>query len=83
MENFNTKLMSALAEGQSIDEIVRQEIEGAVNILLESERTVFLDYEKWEVKSYNTGNSRNGYYCRTLKTQYGTLNLKIPRDRLG
>lgn len=32
---------------------------------------------------YNTGNSRNGYYSRTLTTEYDKLQLKIPRDRLG
>lgn len=52
-------------------------------MLLESERTAFLIDEKWEVKGYNTGNSRNGYYSRELKTDFGTLHLKSPRDRLG
>lgn len=83
MKDFTTKLISALAQGHSVHEIFRQALEDAVNLLLETERTVFLDYEKWEVKGYNTGNSRNGYYARTLKTDYGTLQLKIPRDRLG
>ena len=83
MENFNTKLMTALAKGESIHEIFRQALEDAVNLLLESERTVFLDYEKWDIRGYNSGNSRNGYYSRRLKTEYGTLELKIPRDRLG
>ena len=83
MENFNTKLMTALAKGESIHEIFRQALEDAVNLLLESERTVVLDYEKWDIRGYNSGNSRNGYYSRRLKTEYGTLELKIPRDRLG
>lgn len=83
MEDFNTKLITALAQGESILELFRQALEDAINLLLESERTVFLNYEKWEVKGYNTGNSRNGYYSRTLTTEYGTLQLKIPRDRLG
>ncbi|MGF3183319.1 hypothetical protein ACQV2W_06060 [Facklamia sp. P12934] len=40
-----------------------------MNLLLESERTVCLNDEKWEVKGYHTGNSRNGYYSRTLITE--------------
>ena len=83
MEDFNTKLVAALAQGKPIHEIFCQALEDAVNLLLETERTVFLDYEKWDVKGYNTGNSRNGYDSRTLKTEYGTLQLKMPRDRLG
>ena len=83
MKDFNTKLITALAQGESVHEIFRQALEEAINLLLESERTVFLNYEKCEVKGYNTGNYRNGYYSRTLNTEYGKLQLKIPRDRLG
>ncbi|MGF3215197.1 transposase [Facklamia sp. P12945] len=50
-------------------ELFRQSLEDAINLLLESERTVFLNYEKWKVKGYNTGNSRNGYYSRRLPTE--------------
>nr|WP_326831231.1 transposase [Anaerococcus porci] len=42
-----------------------------------------LDYEKWEYKGYGSGNSRNGYYHRNLKTKFGELELQIPRDREG
>ncbi|MGF3066240.1 hypothetical protein [Facklamia sp. P12950] len=57
MEDFNTKLFTALAQGESIHELFRQALEEAINLLLESERIVFLDDEKWEVKGYHTGNS--------------------------
>lgn len=83
MFNFNTKLVYALVSGQPIQEIFKEALENALNLLLEQERTIFLNYDKWSVEGYNTGNSRNGYYDRTLKTEYGELNLKIPRDRLG
>ncbi|MGX7108266.1 transposase [Facklamia miroungae] len=36
-----------------------------------------------DVKSYNTCNSKNGFYSKTLIKEYGTLNLKIPHDRSG
>ncbi len=32
---------------------------------------------------FNTGNSRNGSYDRTVKTEYGELHPQIPRDRNG
>lgn len=50
---------------------------------MESERTAFLGYEPWALEGYNKGNSRNGFYERTLKTELGDLHVKIPRDRLG
>lgn len=42
----------------------------------------------WATKSIslragNTGNSRNESYHRTLTTQYGDLDIEIPRDRKG
>ncbi|BDP73236.1 hypothetical protein EfmAA96_10210 [Enterococcus faecium] len=32
---------------------------------------------------FNSGNSRNGSYFRSIKTEYGELTLEIPRDRNG
>ena len=83
MNNFNTDLMQILAQGLDINEFFRQQLEIATNDLLKSELTVFLDYEKWEYKGYGSDNSRNGYYHRNLKTKFGELELKIPRDRAG
>ena len=83
MSNFNTEVTKALSQGFSIDEIVRLEIETVVNQLLLTELTEFLDYEKYDVIGYNSGNSRNGYYSRTLDTKYGKINIEIPRNRNG
>lgn len=83
MPKFTTNLAAALAAGDDVNEYFRRSLETAINQLLESERTVFLDYEKWDPVGYNSGNSRNGYYSRTLKSEYGELHLRIPRDRLG
>lgn len=83
MSYFNTKLLSALLNNESVDEIFRQELESATNELLTTELTVFLNYEKYSVEGYNSGNSRNGYYERTIHSRFGDLNIKIPRDRNG
>ena len=83
MDNFNTELMQILAQGLDVNEFFRQQLQTAVNDLLKSELTVFLDYEKWEYKGYGSGNSRNGFYQRNLKTKFGKIDLKIPRDRSG
>jgi len=54
-----------------------------MNRLLEMELTTFLDYEKYGRIGVNSGNSRNGGYTRTLHTEYGDLQLNMPRDRNG
>ena len=79
MNDFNTDLIQILAQGLDINEFFRQQLEIAINDLLKSELTVFLDYEKWEYKGYGSGNSRNGYYHRNLKTTFGQIELQIPR----
>ena len=59
----------------------RLHLETAVNTLLKTELTAFLDYEKYDRIGFNSGNSRNGEYSRTLHTEYGDLDVSIPRDR--
>jgi transposase-like protein len=83
MNDFTTELLKTLLEGKDITEIFRYHVESAVNQLLQYELREFLDYDKYDRKGFNSGNSRNGYYERTLKTEYGDLSLKIPRDRNG
>jgi len=83
MANVSTNLMSALLNNESIDEVFRSELENAVNEVLSTELTAFLNYEKYDYSGRNSGDSRNGFYGRTYQSRFGTLNLKIPRDREG
>ena len=83
MANVSTNLMSALLNNESIDEVFRSELENAVNEVLSTELTAFLNYEKYDYSGRNSGDSRNGFYDRTYQSRFGTLNLKIPRDREG
>ena len=83
MSNFSTDLMSAFLKGESIEEVMRIELEKAVNELLQIELTSYLDNEKYDPIGYNTGNSRNGTYSRQLKTRFGEISVEIPRDRNG
>lgn len=53
-----------------------------LNTLLLAELTEFLFYNKYDVSGYNTGNSRNGYYERSLHTIFDNITIQIPRDRL-
>lgn len=78
MSNFNTELIKALSQGNPIEELIRREIEFGINQLLLTELTTFLDYEKHDVIGYNSGNSRNGYYLRTLDTKYGEISVTVP-----
>lgn len=49
--------------------------------MLEGELSHHLGYEKYESIGKNSGNSRNGKSKKTIKGEFGELNLAIPRDR--
>ena len=50
--------------------------------MLQAEMDEHLGYSKHEVSGYNTGNSRNGFFPKTIKTEsLGEVLLNIPRDR--
>jgi putative transposase len=48
-----------------------------------AELTVHLGYGKHDPAGRNTGNSRNGTSPKTLKGEFGNLELATPRDRNG
>jgi transposase-like protein len=83
MTHFTTEIMETLINKGDLDDLFRRHLELAINSLLQAELTAFLDYEKYDRAGFNTGNSRNGNYSRSFKTEYGELNLVIPRDRNG
>jgi len=51
--------------------------------VLEAEMTEHLRYGKHSSEGDNSGNSRNGYSGKTLKTRQGEVEVSIPRDRNG
>ena len=83
MTNFTTEIIETLINKGDLDELFRRHLELAINTLLQAELTAFLDYEKYNRTGFNSGNSRNGNYSRSFKTEFGELNLAIPRDRNG
>lgn len=48
-----------------------------------AELTVHLGYDKHDSAGKNSGNSRNGTSPKTLKGEFGNLELETPRDRNG
>jgi putative transposase len=50
---------------------------------LEVEMTDHLGYERHDPAGRGTGNSRNGTYGKTVATDVGKVDLRVPRDRAG
>ncbi|NCB33252.1 MAG: hypothetical protein EOM64_05140 [Erysipelotrichia bacterium] len=51
--------------------------------LLQSELTSFLDYEKWYIDGYHSGNSKKESYSRKMVTRFGKISIDDPGDRNG
>lgn len=83
MNDFTKDMANALFNQDKINDLFRQKLQRAVNDLLESELTAFLGYNPYERDGWNTGNSRNGAYYRKADTQFGQIEIKVPRDRNG
>jgi len=48
---------------------------------MQAEMTEHLGYEKHAPNGANSGNSRNGNYKKTVKGDFGNLEMTVPRDR--
>ena len=69
----------------TLNEVLRHQIEVAANHFLQNELTAVPGYEPHTRidRSKDDVNYRNGAYTRTIDTEYGEINLTIPRDRLN
>ena len=56
---------------------------GTLEKMLEAELDEHLGYDKHSVVGNNSGNSRNGYGKKTIKSEWGESEIAIPRDRNG
>ena len=83
MNDFTKDFAQALFNPDKINDLLRKELQQAVNNLLEAELTAFLGYDPYARNGWNTGNSRNGAYFRKVDTQFGEIEIQVPRDRNG
>lgn len=54
---------------------------GTLEKMLQAELDEHLGYEKNSVAGNNSGNSRNGYDRKTIKSEWGEAEISVPRDR--
>ncbi len=66
-----------------IPEHAKKLVQGTIEEMLEAEVDEHLGYEKHNITGNNSGNSRNGYNQKKIKSQFGESDVRIPRDRNG
>jgi len=67
----------------SKDGIFKELQKAILERILEGEMTHHLGYEKNDPKGNNSGNSRNGKNKKTMKGDFGQVEIEVPRDRNG
>jgi len=72
-----------LKDGKSIQNAFIAEIKDILQEALEEEITQGIGYSKYDWKNKPNANSRNGHTKKTVKSKFGEIELKIPRDVNG
>src|SRR4051794_41086052 len=87
MQNYGDMTIRELAsQCETVDDIhgmIRDLFKETLQQVFEAEIEDHLGYSKHDPKGNNTGNSRNGYSKKTIKSKLGETKLNIPRDRKG
>ena len=83
------KVQTELAKVESMDDFFGRDgifarlFSETLEQMLEAELSDHLGYERYEPQGRNTGNSRNGYYGKKIRTSDGDVEIQVPRDRNG
>jgi putative transposase len=68
-----------IGENGLLKQLTKALLERAMN----AELTHHLGYRKHDRKGYHSGNSRNGSSAKTIKGDFGAMEIEVPRDRNG
>ena len=81
MSNSTLDLLKLLSSPEELRESIRQMVQTAMNDLMKVELDSVLGYQKYSRETEGSDNCRNGSYQRTFDTEYGAVELNVPRDR--
>ncbi|WP_320930909.1 IS256 family transposase [Hungatella sp.] len=72
--------VNSMADIQNLfKETIAEFMENSLDAELDDE----LGYSKYDYRSKDTDNSRNGHSGKTLRTSFGEVDISVPRDRKG
>lgn len=83
-EQFPKGFFKQFKSKESFQEYFNSLFKQGIEEMLQAELDEHLGYSKHSTDGYNTGNSRNGSFPKTITTEnVGDIILNIPRDRMG
>ena len=66
-----------------VTKLLKELFAGTLEQMLEAEMDTHLGYDKHSPEGDHSGNSRNGYGKKTIKSEWGESEINVPRDRNG
>lgn len=72
-----------IKDTDDIKNMLKDLMGGTIQRMFNNELDDELGYEKYDIQSKATDNSRNGFSKKTLRSEFGEVDLDIPRDRNG
>lgn len=77
IKEFNIK------DTNDISNMFKELMGDTIQEMLNSELDEELGYDKYDQSNKNTENSRNGFSDKSMRSEFGHVNIKVPRDRNG
>jgi transposase-like protein len=77
VERARSEGVALTGDGGLLTELMRSVLQRG----LEIEMTEHLGYERHDPEGRGSGNSRNGFYPKTVRTEVGDVEVAVPRDR--
>lgn len=68
---------------KDVQEMLKDLFAGTIQEMLEAELEDHLGYERYDNQNKSTSNSRNGYRQKKVKSDFGAVEISVPRDRNG
>ena len=75
------EMVGDLSSQEQITALSQDLLKTIVETAVNGEMDEHLGYEKHDPSGHHSGNSRNGYYPKTLKGSHGEVKISVPRDR--
>jgi putative transposase len=66
-----------------VTKMLKELFSGTIEQMLQAELDEHLGYDKHSPEGDNSGNSRNGFGKKTIKSEWGEAEIAVPRDRNG
>lgn len=82
-ELLDSDFLKQFKTGKELDSFLKTIFNRGTEQILNGEMDHHLGYQKNSIEGNMTGNRRNGYSKKKLKSEFGEVNINVPRDRNG